>query len=80
MVYTITWRQCDKYHIKSESGDYAIAKAFFPNKSDGTPNNRYIPYFINGDEKRILSNGLVTVEAAKTVCEIHKKTRQNNER
>ncbi len=70
-VNLLTWRQVDKYHIVSGCGEYKISKAFLPDQ------RKYIPYrTVKESAPTILSNGLVTVEAAKNVCETDKKRRE----
>jgi len=74
-VKLLTWRQVDKYHIVSGCGEYRIAKAFMPDK------RKYIPYRIAKESApTILSNGLITVEAAKNICETDKKRRDEQKK
>ena len=64
----MTWTINGKWQCRSDDGLYTIVKSIV----DGKP--RYVPYQTANQEKPVvLSNGLFTVEAAKTVCETHKK-------
>lgn len=74
---TIKWRQVDRWHIVSDCGLYKISKAIVKD------NAMYVPWFAHQEwhmgkeikQSRNLSNGVRTVEAAKLICETHKKTK-----
>lgn len=59
------WTVTGQWSAKSTDGNYCLSKGLV----NGAP--RYVPYYIGGERPEILSNGLVTAEAAKTVCETH---------
>lgn len=65
----LKWKVIDKYVCASECSKYRLIKAYI----DKTV--RYVPYFMHPDKPVMLSNGVLTVEAAKTICETHNKTR-----
>ena len=71
----LTWQKIDKYHAVTCCGEYWIAKSFTPERA------WYIPYSkAGGGRPTILSNGLVTFEAAKNVCQTDKNKRVENKR
>ena len=61
----LTWTVTGQWSAKSTDGNYSLSKGLV----NGAP--RYVPYYIGGERSEILSNGLITAEAAKTVCETH---------
>lgn len=63
----LKWTRTGDWHISSDNGRYRIVK----NIVNETP--RYIPYRTEDDKRTLLSNGLMTVEAAKLVCETDNK-------
>lgn len=65
----LDWQVVDKYVAASKCGNYRLIKGYINNTV------RYVPYYLDPDKPQLLSNGLVTVEAAKMVCETHNKTR-----
>lgn len=77
---TIKWRQVDRWHIISDCGLYKISKNIVREEP------MYTPWFAHQEvhlgkevkQNRSLSNGVRTVEAAKLICETHKKTRVKN--
>ena len=77
---TINWHQVDRWHIISDCGLYKISKNIVREEP------MYTPWFAHQEvhlgkevkQNRSLSNGVRTVEAAKLICETHKKTRVKN--
>lgn len=68
---SIEWTIVDKYSAESDCKTYCIVKNMIEGKY------RYIPYYLPDNYNPVLlSNGLFTVEAAKTVCETHKKAKK----
>ena len=65
----LTWTVTGQWSAKSTDGNYSLSKGLV----NGAP--RYVPYYIGGERSEILSNGLITAEAAKTVCETHYKAK-----
>lgn len=63
----LTWKRTGDWHISSHDSRYRIVK----NIVNEVP--RYVPYRIEDDKRTMLSNGLMTVEAAKLVCETDNK-------
>jgi hypothetical protein len=70
----MTWTVNGKWQCRSDDDQYTIVK----NIINGTP--RYMPYYTQDPNKPVsLSVGLMTVEAAKTVCETHKKMKEKQQ-
>lgn len=67
----MTWTVKGKWQCRSDDGAYSIVKSIVAGKP------RYVPYYVvDQTQPVILSNGVVTVEAAKTICETHKKMKE----
>jgi hypothetical protein len=64
----MTWTVNGKWQCRSDDDQYTIVKSIVAGKP------RYVPYYVaDPSAPVILSNGVYTVEAAKTICETHKK-------
>ena len=71
MVLPLIWIKGDKYHIKTECGQYYVAKGYINDTA------KYVPYFIaEGKPSAMLSNAVDSADTAKTVCETHNKIRK----
>lgn len=68
-MVALNWKVIDKYVARSECERYRLIKGYI----NGTV--RYVPYYVEGDRRDMLSNGVMTVEAAKTICETHHKAK-----
>lgn len=68
-MVALNWKVIDKYVARSECERYRLIKGYI----GGTV--RYVPYYVEGDRRDMLSNGVMTVEAAKTICETHNKAK-----
>lgn len=68
-MVALNWKVIDKYVARSECERYRLIKGYI----NGTV--RYVPYYVEGDRRDMLSNGVMTVEAAKTICETHYKAK-----
>ena len=68
-MVALNWKVIDKYVARSECERYRLIKGYI----NGTV--RYVPYYVDGDRRDMLSNGVMTVEAAKTICETHHKAK-----
>ncbi len=68
-VVALKWQVIDKYVARSECERYRLIKGYI----GGTV--RYVPYYVEGDRRDMLSNGVMTAEAAKTICETHNKAK-----
>ena len=68
-VVALNWKVIDKYVARSECERYRLIKGYI----NGTV--RYVPYYVEGDRRDMLSNGVMNVEADKTICETHHKAK-----
>jgi hypothetical protein len=67
----MNWTVNGKWQCRSDDDQYTIVKSIVAGKP------RYVPYYVTDQNAPvILSNGVFTVEAAKTICETHKKMKE----
>lgn len=68
-MVALNWKVTGQWSAASDCGQYRIVKGIVQAKP------RYVPYYVGGERSEMLSNGVMTVEAAKTICETHYKAK-----